>query len=89
MALDQSFVGRTYPPTPAYEVGREKIREFARAVKDDHPSFHSDASAAEAGLDGTVASLTFLAVAGRRVQTDVFTKFDIPTISTEQRIRSL
>ncbi|MEU5659292.1 MaoC family dehydratase, partial [Streptomyces sp. NPDC047737] len=26
MALDQSFVGRTYPPTPAYEVGREKIR---------------------------------------------------------------
>ena len=29
MALDQSFVGRSYPPTPAYEVGREKIREFA------------------------------------------------------------
>lgn len=34
MALDQSFVGRTYPPTPAYEVGREKIREFAEAVGD-------------------------------------------------------
>ena len=34
--------------------------------------------AAEAGYDSTVAPLTFLAVAGRRVQLDVFTKFDIP-----------
>ena len=33
MALDQSFVGRTYPPTEPYEVGREKIREFAEAAK--------------------------------------------------------
>lgn len=32
MALDQSFVGRSYPPTAPYEVGREKIREFAQAV---------------------------------------------------------
>lgn len=32
MALDQSFVGRSYPPTVPYEVGREKIREFAEAV---------------------------------------------------------
>ena len=68
MALDQSFVGRTYPPTPAYEVGREKIREFASAVKDEHPAHQ----------DGTVASLTFLAVAGRRVQLDLFENFDVP-----------
>ena len=34
--------------------------------------------AAEVGYDSTVAPLTFLAVAGRRVQMDVFTKFDIP-----------
>lgn len=32
MALDQSFVGRSYPPSDPYEVGREKIREFAAAV---------------------------------------------------------
>jgi acyl dehydratase len=30
--LDPSFAGRTYPPTPPYRVGREKIREFADAV---------------------------------------------------------
>ena len=27
--LDPSFAGRTYPPTAAVPVGREKIREFA------------------------------------------------------------
>jgi hypothetical protein len=34
MPLDQSFVGRVYPPTEPYEVGREKIREFADAIGD-------------------------------------------------------
>jgi len=32
MALDQKFVGRTYPPTPPYLVSREKIAEFATAT---------------------------------------------------------
>ena len=32
MAVNADFVGRTYPPTPPYAVGREKIREFAEAV---------------------------------------------------------
>jgi hypothetical protein len=47
MALDQSFVGRTYPPTPAYEVGREKIREFADAIGDPNPAYR-DPEAAKA-----------------------------------------
>ena len=45
--LDQSFIGREYPPTEPYEVGREKIREFADAVGEDSP-LHRDAQAAEA-----------------------------------------
>jgi acyl dehydratase len=32
MAVNADFAGRTYPPTPPYAVGREKIREFAEAV---------------------------------------------------------
>ena len=47
MALDQSFVGRTYPPTEPYEVGREKIREFAEAVGDANPAY-TDPEAAKA-----------------------------------------
>ncbi|MFH9135447.1 MaoC family dehydratase N-terminal domain-containing protein [Streptomyces sp. NPDC017524] len=60
MALDQSFVGRTYPPTPAYEVGREKIREFAEAVGDTHPAY-VDAEAARAlGHTDVIAPPTFV-----------------------------
>lgn len=34
-AFDTSFAGRTYPPSEPYEVGRETIREFSRAVGDE------------------------------------------------------
>jgi acyl dehydratase len=74
----QELIGTHYRFPDYFEVGREKIREFAEAVKDDHPSHYSEDSVAETGYDSTLASLTFLAVAGRRVQLDVFTKFDIP-----------
>ncbi|HZC90018.1 MAG TPA: MaoC family dehydratase N-terminal domain-containing protein [Mycobacterium sp.] len=74
----EGLIGTHYRSPDYFDVGREKIREFARAVKDDHPSHYAEASAADGSYDGLVASLTFLAVAGRRVQSDVFTKFDIP-----------
>jgi acyl dehydratase len=74
----EGLIGTHYRYPDYFEVGREKVREFARAVKDEHPSHYTEESAAEDGYDSTVASLTFLAVAGRRVQLDVFTKFDIP-----------
>ena len=74
----EGLIGTHYRSPDYFEVGREKIREFAQAVKDDNPLSYSEAAAAESGYDSTVASLTFLAVAGRRVQMDVFTKFDIP-----------
>ncbi|WP_369211192.1 FAS1-like dehydratase domain-containing protein [Streptomyces flavofungini] len=60
MALDQSFVGRSYPPTDPYEVGREKIREFAEAVGDANPAY-TDAKAAEAlGHSDVIAPPTFV-----------------------------
>ncbi|MGW6582158.1 FAS1-like dehydratase domain-containing protein [Streptomyces globisporus] len=60
MALDQSFVGRTYPPTPAYEVGREKIREFAEAVGDTHPAYVDREAARELGHADVIAPPTFV-----------------------------
>ena len=32
MAVNQDLLGREFPPTSPYLVGREKVREFARAV---------------------------------------------------------
>ncbi|MER5817620.1 MaoC family dehydratase N-terminal domain-containing protein [Streptomyces californicus] len=60
MALDQSFVGRTYPPTPAYEVGREKIREFAEAVGDANPAYVDAEAARVLGHADVIAPPTFV-----------------------------
>jgi acyl dehydratase len=77
-AGSEGIIGTHYRYPDYFEVGREKVREFARAVKDDNPAHFDDAAAAELGYSALVASLTFLSVAGRRVQWEIFTKFDIP-----------
>ncbi|WP_042387038.1 MaoC family dehydratase N-terminal domain-containing protein [Streptacidiphilus melanogenes] len=59
MPLDPAFVGRTYPPTPAYEVGREKIREFAEAVRDANPAYTDRDAAKALGHPDVVAPPTF------------------------------
>jgi acyl dehydratase len=59
MPLDPSFVGRTYPPTPPYEVGREKIREFADAVGATHAAHRDTAAARALGHPDVVAPPTF------------------------------
>ncbi|GAA4784190.1 MaoC family dehydratase N-terminal domain-containing protein [Streptomyces ziwulingensis] len=60
MALDQSFVGRNYPPTAPYEVGREKIREFAEAVGDANPAYVDRAAARKLGHPDVIAPPTFV-----------------------------
>ncbi|MGH3325830.1 MAG: FAS1-like dehydratase domain-containing protein [Streptomyces sp.] len=60
MALDQSFVGRSYPPTPRYEVGREKIREFAEAIGDSNPAYTDPEAARALGHPDVIAPPTFV-----------------------------
>ena len=65
--VNASYVGRTYPPTPAYEVGREKLREFAQATG-MHP-VHVDAQAARAlGYPDVIAPPTFAVVIAQRCE---------------------
>ena len=62
MSVNPELVGREFPPTPAYLVGREKVREFARAVFADAPQ-HTDVAAAQAlGFPDVVAPPTFAMV---------------------------
>ena len=62
MPLDPSFVGRSYPATRPYQVGREKVREFAAAVGDANPAY-TDVDAARAlGHPDLVAPPTFAIV---------------------------
>ena len=78
MGIAEDIIGTHYRYPDYFEVDREKIREFARAVKDDHPAHYSEDAAKEIGYDALVASLTFLAVAGREVQLEIFNQFDVP-----------
>ena len=78
MSIAEDIIGTHYRYPDYYEVDREKIREFARAVKDDHPAHFSEEAAKECGYDEVVAPLTFLAVAGRKVQAEIFNHFDVP-----------
>ncbi|WP_336646391.1 FAS1-like dehydratase domain-containing protein [Microbacterium sp. USHLN186] len=59
MPVNSELVGREFPPTAPYLVGREKVREFARAVFADAPQ-HTDVAAAQAaGYSDVVAPPTF------------------------------
>ncbi|RKT85008.1 Acyl dehydratase [Saccharopolyspora antimicrobica] len=62
MSLDQSFIGRAYPPTRPYEVGREKIREFASAIKDESPLCRDVEAAKAAGYPDVIAPPTFAVI---------------------------
>lgn len=60
--MNPELVGRVFPPTDPYLVGREKVREFARAVFATDPS-HTDPEAARAlGYADVVAPPTFAMV---------------------------
>lgn len=59
LTLNAALVGRTYPSTPAYVVGREKVREFATAIGDLNPAYHSVDAARALGYSDVVAPPTF------------------------------
>ena len=62
MALDRELVGRRYPPSAVYEVGRAKIAEFAAAIGDDDPVFRDADAARSAGHPDVIAPPTFAIV---------------------------
>lgn len=62
MSVNPDLAGREFPPTAPYLVGREKVREFARAVFADDLQ-HTDVEAARAlGYADLVAPPTFAMV---------------------------
>jgi acyl dehydratase len=60
-----------------YIVGREKIREYAIAVKNEDAAYFDDDAAADLGYDGILAPLTFISVFGYQAQTAFFANADI------------
>jgi acyl dehydratase len=60
--VNPDLQGRSLPPTAPYLVGREKIREFARAVCCTDPRSLDPAAATAAGYADVVAPVTFAIV---------------------------
>jgi acyl dehydratase len=60
-----------------YEVGREKVREYAVAVKNDDAAYFDDDAAARLGHDALPAPLTFISVFGYQAQTAFFANANI------------
>ncbi len=68
MAVDTAHAGRVYPPAAVYEVGREKIAEFAAAIGSGDPA-HRDVEAARAlGHPDVVAPPTFAVIVAQRCE---------------------
>lgn len=57
--MNPELQGRTFPPTEPYLVGREKVREFARAVFATNPINLDPEAARAAGYADVVAPPTF------------------------------
>lgn len=77
MALSGNIVGKHFRYPDYYMVEREKVREYATAVKNDDPSFFHDEAAEDLGYDGLLAPLTFISVFGYVAQMAFFVNANI------------
>ncbi|MFP5315326.1 MAG: MaoC family dehydratase N-terminal domain-containing protein [Actinomycetes bacterium] len=66
MTINPDLQGRSYPATAVYTVGREKIREFAHAVKATHPAHFDAEAAAGLGHRDVVAPPTFAIIVAQQ-----------------------
>ena len=68
MGVNPAYAGREYPPNDPYEVGREKIRDFADAVGAAHGAHRDVGVARSLGYDDVVAPPTFAVVVAQRAE---------------------
>jgi len=66
MGINPDLVGRIYPAGESYQVGREKIREFATATKATSRAHYDVVAARELGYSDVVAPPTFAIIIAQR-----------------------
>ncbi len=76
MSIDTKFIGKTYP-TYTYEVGKEKIKEYAKAIKNLDPYYLDDDFAKKSKYGAIIAPPTFAVVFGAYLIEPVFTDKDL------------
>ncbi|AYJ47986.1 fused (3R)-hydroxyacyl-ACP dehydratase subunits HadA/HadB [Rhodococcus sp. P1Y] len=73
----RAMVGRHYRAADYYEVGREKVREYARAVQDFNPVHWEGDDAKALGYANVVAPLTFMSLVGTLAQKRLLQKIAV------------
>ena len=76
MAINSDILGMVWDYPDRWVVGREKVREFANAVKADDAASLDEAAAAELGYDALVVPPTFVTILAKLVQADFMRKVD-------------
>jgi acyl dehydratase len=79
VSLGEKIVGMHYRYPDHYVVEREKVREYAVAVKNDYAPFFEEQAAAELGYDTLPAPLTFISVFGYKAVSAFFEHVNIAT----------
>lgn len=91
MSLADRLAGVHYRYPDHYDVEREKIREYARAVKAVDPASFDVRAAAGLGYDGLLAPLTYISVFGHKAISAFFENAgvgvdDAQIVQVDQRI---
>ncbi|HET7414876.1 MAG TPA: MaoC family dehydratase N-terminal domain-containing protein [Arthrobacter sp.] len=76
MAINPDLAGRSYPAGEPYLVGREKVREFARAVKATNPAHYDVEAARELGYRDLLAPPTFAIIVAQRADAQLIADED-------------
>ena len=77
MALKTDIRGMVWRYADRYEVGREKVREYAKAIGVEDPASYDEQAAAELGYDAIIAPLCFTSLFAKLIQADFFRHVDV------------
>ncbi|MGB2922459.1 MAG: (3R)-hydroxyacyl-ACP dehydratase subunit HadC [Mycobacterium sp.] len=77
MALKTDIRGMVWKYPDTYVVGREQVRQYAKAVKAADPASHDEDAAAALGHDGIIASPTFMSIFAVMIQNHFFQNVDV------------
>ena len=77
MALKMDIRGVVWKYPDTYVVGREQVRQYAKAVKAFDPASHDEDAAAELGYSSIIAPPTFMAIFAVMIQNHFFQNNDI------------
>ena len=76
MAIKTNLLGMVHEYPDYFVIGREKVREYAAAIKADDPAHFDEAAAADLGHQALVAPPTFISTLALLMQRDFFRTVD-------------